>query len=116
MDLDVFAMFSSISGVIGTIGQANYAAANTFFDALAHLRHAQNLPATSITWVSWSRDGMAAELNDMCLAYHAQLGLGALSPEQGCGSIMKMQAGYHLCSSCCWVETASRTRKGEVAV
>ncbi|KAK4076963.1 uncharacterized protein Triagg1_3930 [Trichoderma aggressivum f. europaeum] len=83
MDLDVFIMFSSISGVIGTIGQANYAAANTFLDALAHLRHAENLPATSMAWGSWSGDGMAAELKDMCLAYHAQLGLGALSPEQG---------------------------------
>lgn len=41
MDMDLFLMFSSISGIMGMPDLANYAAANTFFDALAHLHRAQ---------------------------------------------------------------------------
>ncbi|GKZ28425.1 type I Iterative Polyketide synthase (PKS) [Aspergillus brasiliensis] len=47
-DLDFFIMLSSISGVIGNPGQANYAAGNAFEDALALFRRQQGLPATAI--------------------------------------------------------------------
>jgi len=47
-DLDFFILLSSISGVTGNPGQANYAAGNTFMDALAHHRRRQGLSATSI--------------------------------------------------------------------
>ena len=46
--LDFFVMLSSISGICGSRSQANYAAGNTFQDAFAAHRIAQNLPATVI--------------------------------------------------------------------
>ncbi|EEQ28107.1 polyketide synthase [Microsporum canis CBS 113480] len=83
MDLDVFMMFSSISGIMGLPGLGNYAAANSFIDVLAHLRRAQGLPATSVAYGVWGGDGMATTLLSTTRAHLSQLGLGFLSPEDG---------------------------------
>ena len=47
-ELDFFMLFSSIIGVIGQYGQANYAAANTFLDAFVQYRHYLGLVASVI--------------------------------------------------------------------
>ncbi|KFZ17687.1 hypothetical protein V501_01603 [Pseudogymnoascus sp. VKM F-4519 (FW-2642)] len=47
-NLDFFVLFASLSGALGSPGQANYAAANTFLDAFVQYRHQQGLPASAI--------------------------------------------------------------------
>ncbi|MBZ6227471.1 type I polyketide synthase [Streptomyces olivaceus] len=83
-DLAVFALYSSVAGLLGAPGQGNYAAANTFLDALAHHRTAQGLPAVSLAWGLWSeRSGLTSHLDAAELRRKAQRGVLGLSTEEG---------------------------------
>lgn len=48
VDLDFFILFSSLSGIVGQPGQANYASANTFLEAFVKFRTSKGLPCTSL--------------------------------------------------------------------
>ncbi|XVS67487.1 SDR family NAD(P)-dependent oxidoreductase [Actinosynnema sp. CA-299493] len=83
LDLKAFVLFSSASGVVGAAGQANYAAANSFLDALARQRAAAGLPATSLAWAPWAELGMAGTLDGAHLNRLARIGMSALSTTDG---------------------------------
>ncbi|MXM69126.1 SDR family NAD(P)-dependent oxidoreductase, partial [Streptomyces sp. HUCO-GS316] len=83
-DLALFCLFSSAAGTVAPGGQGNYAAANTFLDALAGHRRAAGLPAQSCVWGMWSRDtGMTGHLDEAALRRLHRHGLGALSETEG---------------------------------
>lgn len=60
-DLDFFVLMSSVNGVFGNRGQANYAAGNAFKDALAHHRLDRNLKAVSLDLGLMVDEGRVAE-------------------------------------------------------
>ncbi|MFJ2709178.1 type I polyketide synthase, partial [Streptomyces sp. NPDC087428] len=80
LGLAFFVLFSSAGGSVLAAGQANYAAANVFLDALAVHRHAEGLPATSLAYGLWDVATGLTEAIDDDARLMAARGLPALAP------------------------------------
>ncbi|KAG6353413.1 hypothetical protein INS49_005594 [Diaporthe citri] len=63
-DLDFFILLSSRSGVLGYPSQANYAAGNTYLDAVARRRGARGLPCVAIDLGPVKSVGFVAETQE----------------------------------------------------
>ena len=77
-DPDIFCCFSSISQTVGSVGQANYVAANAFLEGLARHRRALGLRAQTIGWGPLQDVGMVAR-NKAMRSYLESVGFKPIS-------------------------------------
>jgi polyketide synthase 12 len=86
LDLSAFVLFSSMAGLVGSSGQGNYAAANSFLDGLAAHRQAHGLPAVSLGWGLWDQaSAMTGGLASVDLKRFARDGIVAMSADEALG-------------------------------
>ncbi|MFF0390307.1 SDR family NAD(P)-dependent oxidoreductase [Kitasatospora sp. NPDC004615] len=84
LDLTHFVLFSSAAGTFGGPGQANYAAANAFLDALAVRRRAAGLAGQSLAWTLWEQpSALTGHLGEDEVRRLARSGMPPLSTERG---------------------------------
>ncbi|OLR93936.1 hypothetical protein BJP25_16170 [Actinokineospora bangkokensis] len=90
-DVGAFVLFSSLAAVLGSAGQANYAAANAYLDALAEHRASRGLAGLSIAWGPWAGAGMAAGATTS--GRLARGGLPPLRPEAALAALDRAMGG-----------------------
>ncbi|MGW1848924.1 SDR family NAD(P)-dependent oxidoreductase, partial [Streptomyces sp. NPDC001966] len=93
-DLDAFVLFSSIAAVWGSGGQAGYAAANAYLDALAQERRARGQVATSIAWGPWGGGGLVDIEEEEMLR---RRGLPVMEPDSALAALAQALTGDETC-------------------
>ena len=93
LPLTAFVMFSSLAGIWGNAGQANYGAANAFLDGLAAFRRGRGLPGAALGFGLWSAGGMAGGLGEADLRRLESAGVLPLSDAEGLAALDAGLAG-----------------------
>ncbi|MFD0344861.1 SDR family NAD(P)-dependent oxidoreductase, partial [Streptomyces sp. NPDC127117] len=93
-ELDAFVLFSSIAAVWGSGGQAGYAAANAYLDALAQERRARGRVATSIAWGPWGGGGLVDVAEEEMLR---RRGLPVMEPGSALTALAQALTGDETC-------------------
>jgi acyl transferase domain-containing protein/acyl carrier protein len=89
--LDFFVLFAAGAGLLGPPGQAGYAAANTYLDALAQRRRARGQVALAVDWGLFRDVGLAVDEHRGHRL--AARGLGSMTPAQGLAALDRLLAG-----------------------
>jgi myxalamid-type polyketide synthase MxaE and MxaD len=92
-DVDLFVLFSSIGALLPSAGQAAYAAANAFLDALAEQRAASGRVALSVNWGFWEGSGRDVSFKEAARAMTEAQGMGSFRPDQGLDALQRLHTG-----------------------
>lgn len=90
LDLQFFVMYSSATTYLGNPGQANYVAANSYLESLAHYRKNIGLTATYAAWGAIDDVGFLARNEEIKEALQSRLGGIALSSTQALHMLEKL--------------------------
>ncbi|MFI7671291.1 type I polyketide synthase [Nocardia sp. NPDC049526] len=116
LNLAAFVVFSSVSGAVGGPGQGNYAAANTFLDALVAHRRARGLAGQSLAWGPWARSsGMTGHLDAADVARMSRGGFTTISDElalAGLDVVLERSTAYAVIAALDTVAIRARSDAG----
>ncbi len=91
-ELDFFVLFSSTAALLGTAGQANYAAANAMMDAQAQAMRSLGIRALSVQWGPWADSGLAAALDEGTRRALESRGMSFMAPETALAALDALMA------------------------
>ncbi|GAA4656456.1 type I polyketide synthase [Streptomyces youssoufiensis] len=89
-ELRFFIGYSSLTSVLGSRGQANYAAGNAYLDTLMWRRRAAGQVGMSVNWGAWGEIGLAATMDEQHIANVEHQGFGFFKPTVGMRSLIRL--------------------------
>ena len=115
MELDFFILYSSVTSIIGSPGQASYSAANAFLDSFADYLRDREIPATSVNWGAVSDYGYVADNSQTSVETVDKFGVSPL-PAQRMLSLLNGALGSEsdnriVIAGGTWAQEVAQTRK-----